>query len=132
MNMKGASRATALPAKTIRYYEEIGLVSPERAGNGYRSFSETDLHKLAFLARSRSLGFSLDECRQLLSLYDNDARSSADVRKLAVQHIADVDQKLKELKEIRRTLSTLVNACEGDHRPDCPIMDSLSGDRQTA
>jgi len=131
MNMKGASRATALPAKTIRYYEDIGLVSPARGENGYRSFCETDLHKLAFLARSRSLGFSLEECRQLLSLYDDDARSSADVRELAVRHIADVDQKLKELKEIRRTLSTLVNACEGDHRPDCPIMDSLSGHEKT-
>jgi MerR family transcriptional regulator, copper efflux regulator len=127
MNMKAASRATGLPAKTIRYYEEIGLVSPARGENGYRSFSETDLHKLAFLARSRSLGFSLDDCRQLLSLYDDDERSSADVRKLAVRHIAHVDQKLGELKEIRRVLSKLVSACEGDHRPDCPIMDSLSG-----
>jgi len=127
MNMKAASRATGLPAKTIRYYEEIGLVSPARGENGYRSFCETDLHKLAFLARSRSLGFSLDDCRQLLSLYDDDERSSADVRDLAVRHIAHVDQKLGELKEIRRVLSKLVSACEGDHRPDCPIMDSLSG-----
>ena len=127
MNMKAASRATGLPAKTIRYYEEIGLVSPARGDNGYRSFSETDLHKLAFLARSRSLGFSLDDCRQLLSLYDDDERSSADVRDLAVRHIADVDRKLGELKEIRSVLSKLVSACEGDQRPDCPIMDSLSG-----
>ena len=131
MNMKRASERTGLPAKTIRYYEEIGLVSPARGENGYRSFSETDLHKLTFLARSRSLGFSLDDCRQLLSLYDDDERSSADVRNLAVRHIADVDQKLKELKEIRRTLATLVSACEGDHRPDCPIMDSLSGHEKT-
>ena len=127
MNMKAASSATGLPAKTIRYYEEIGLVSPARGDNGYRSFSEKDLHKLAFLARSRSLGFSLDDCRQLLSLYDDDERSSADVRDLAVRHIADVDRKLGELKEIRRVLSKLVSSCEGDHRPDCPIMDSLSG-----
>jgi MerR family transcriptional regulator, copper efflux regulator len=132
MNMKAASSATGLPAKTIRYYEEIGLVSPARGDNGYRSFSETDLHKLAFLARSRSLGFSLDDCRQLLSLYDDDERSSADVRDLAVRHIADVDRKLGELKEIRRVLSKLVSACEGDHRPDCPIMDSLSGHEDIA
>jgi len=127
MNMKAASSATGLPAKTIRYYEEIGLLSPARGDNGYRSFSESDLHKLTFLARSRSLGFSLDDCRQLLSLYDDDARSSADVRDLAVRHIADVDRKLAELKEIRSVLSKLVSACEGDNRPDCPIMDSLSG-----
>lgn len=127
MNMKAASSATGLPAKTIRYYEEIGLVSPARGDNGYRSFSESDLHKLTFLARSRSLGFSLDDCRHLLSLYDDDERSSADVRDLAVRHIADVDRKLAELKEIRRVLSKLVSACEGDNRPDCPIMDSLSG-----
>jgi len=132
MNMKAASSATGLPAKTIRYYEEIGLVSPARGDNGYRSFSETDLHKLAFLARSRSLGFSLDDCRQLLSLYDDDERSSADVRDLAVRHIADVDRKLGELKEIRRVLSKLVSACEGNHRPDCPIMDSLSGHKNMA
>lgn len=127
MNVKQASEHSGLPAKTIRYYEEIGLLSPARGDNGYRSFSESDLHKLTFLARSRSLGFSLDDCRQLLSLYDDDARSSADVRDLAVRHIADVDRKLGELKEIRRVLSKLVSACEGDHRPECPIMDSLSG-----
>ena len=127
MNVKQASEYSGLPAKTIRYYEEIGLLSPARGDNGYRSFSESDLHKLTFLARSRSLGFSLDDCRQLLSLYDDDARSSADVRDLAVRHIADVDRKLAELKEIRSVLSKLVSACEGDNRPDCPIMDSLSG-----
>lgn len=127
MNMKQASGRTGLPAKTIRYYEDIGLLSPARGENGYRSFSDSDLHKLTFLARSRSLGFSLDDCRQLLSLYDDNERSSADVRELAVRHIADVDRKLGELKDIRRVLSKLVSACEGDHRPDCPIMDSLSG-----
>ncbi|WP_373696440.1 Cu(I)-responsive transcriptional regulator [Hyphobacterium lacteum] len=128
MNVQGASRATGLPAKTIRYYEDIGLVSPARQANGYRHFSENDLHKLTFLARSRSLGFSIEDCRQLLSLYDDADRSSRDVRALAVQHIADVDRKLGELKEIRKVLSGLVEACEGDHRPDCPIMDSLSGE----
>ena len=127
MNVKQASEHSGLPAKTIRYYEEIGLLSPARGDNGYRSFSESDLHKLTFLARSRSLGFSLDDCRQLLSLYDDDERSSADVRDLAVRHIADVDRKLAELKEIRSVLSKLVSACEGDNRPNCPIMDSLSG-----
>ncbi len=127
MNVKQASEHSGLPAKTIRYYEEIGLLSPARGDNGYRSFSESDLHKLTFLSRSRSLGFSLDDCRQLLSLYDDDERSSSDVRDLAVRHIADVDRKLAELKEIRSVLSKLVSACEGDNRPDCPIMDSLSG-----
>ena len=132
MNMKQASGRTGLPAKTIRYYEDIGLLSPARGENGYRSFSDSDLHKLTFLARSRSLGFSLDDCRQLLSLYDDDERSSADVRDLAVRHIADVDRKLAELKEIRSVLSKLVSACDGDHRPDCPIMDSLSGHEKTS
>ncbi|PIW28591.1 MAG: Cu(I)-responsive transcriptional regulator [Rhodobacterales bacterium CG15_BIG_FIL_POST_REV_8_21_14_020_59_13] len=127
MNVKQASAASGLPAKTIRYYEEIGLVSPARKGNGYRHFSEADVHKLAFLARSRSLGFSLSECRKLLSLYDDDERTSAEVRQLAVRHIEDVDRKLNELLDVRRVLSRLINSCEGDHRPDCPIMDSLSG-----
>ena len=126
MNMK-ASKRTGLPPKTIRYYEDIGLVAPARGENGYRHFSEPDLHKLTFLARSRSLGFSLAECRQLLSLYDDDQRSSADVRALAVRHIADLDRKLVELKDMRGVLKRLVHACEGNDRPDCPIMDSLSG-----
>ncbi|MGE0231750.1 MAG: Cu(I)-responsive transcriptional regulator [Flavobacteriaceae bacterium] len=119
--------ATGLPAKTIRYYEDIGLVSPARGENGYRAFGPRDVDMLKFLGRARSLGFSIEDCRKLVSLYEDRGRSSADVRRLAQQRIADIDRKLAELKGLRATLATLAKACHGDDRPDCPILDDLSG-----
>lgn len=126
MNIKSVSIATGLPTKTIRYYEEVGLVRPSRQANGYRVFSENDVHKLAFLARSRSLGFPVESCRSLLALYDDQARASADVKAIAEQHLAEIDQKLAELGAMRETLNTLVRSCAGDNRPDCPILDDLA------
>lgn len=126
MNIGDVSRLSGLPAKTIRYYEGIGLISPQRMANGYRRFRETDLHKLTFLGRARSLGFSIDDCRTLLALYNDHSRASADVKAVAHQHLQRIDQKLNELEQMRKTLSTLVAECAGDQRPDCPILQDLA------
>lgn len=126
MNISDVAERAGLPPKTIRYYEDIGLVRPLRADNGYRQFRESDLHKLAFLGRARSLGFSLDDCRRLLELYEDHGRASADVKALAEHHLTEIDRKIEELSAMRRTLSHLVDCCAGDGRPDCPILDDLS------
>lgn len=128
MNISDVARTSGLPAKTIRYYEEIGLVTPARGPNGYRDFTEQDAHKLAFLGRSRSLGFSIEDCRTLLSLYEDRARASADVKALAAEHLDRIAQKIDELQALQSTLETLVTRCHGDDRPDCPILDDLAGD----
>lgn len=128
MNIGDAAHRSGLPAKTIRYYEEIGLVQPNRAGNGYRDYSTGDIHRLRFVQRARSLGFTVEECRQLLSLYGDSGRESADVKALAKVKLAEIDRKIGELMGLRRTLSHLVQTCHGDHRPDCPILDELAGE----
>jgi len=127
MNIGDASERTGLPAKTIRYYEDIQLVKPARHGNGYRDYSEQDVHRLRFLQRARGLGFSVEECRQLLSLYGDQTRESADVKALAESKLVEVDRKIKELMGLRKTLQHLVHSCHGDERPDCPILDELAG-----
>lgn len=127
MNIGDASTQSGLPAKTIRYYEDIGLVAPERSSNGYRDFSDSDLHKLAFVQRARSLGFSIEECRALLSLYDDRGRASADVKALANAHLVQIENKIQGLQAMQKTLSELVCKCHGDDRPDCPILDGLAG-----
>lgn len=127
MNIGEVSRASGLPAKTIRYYEEINLVRPARGANGYRDFSEQDAHKLAFLGRSRSLGFSIKECRTLLSLYEDRDRASADVKAVAAEHLDRIARKIDALQALKSTLETLVTRCHGDDRPDCPILDGLAG-----
>lgn len=126
MNIGEAGRLTGLPAKTIRYYEEIGLIRPLRQGNGYRDYGDGELHRLAFLRRARSLGFSIEDCRKLLSLYDDRERASADVKELAEAHIREVEAKIEELKGLRQVLKSLAQACHGDGRPDCPILDDLA------
>lgn len=127
MNIGQAADATGLPAKTIRYYEDIELIKPQRAPNGYRDYANKDIHRLAFVQRSRSLGFTIEECRLLLSLYEDKSRASADVKAVALEKIAKIDQKLEELRSLRSTLTSLAENCHGDHRPECPIIDSLSG-----
>ena len=127
MNVSQAARRSGLPAKTIRYYEEVGLIRPGRAANGYRDYSGEDVHSLAFLKRARGLGFSIEDCRQLMALYVDKGRASHDVREIAVAHVAAIDAKIAELQSMRRTLDTLVRACHGDHRPDCPILDDIAG-----
>ena len=126
MNIGEVAKMAELPIKTIRYYEEIGFIQPERSANGYRSFRMSDVHKLAFLGRARSLGFSIEDCRALLQLYENDTRASADVKQIAQENLARIDAKVKELKAMRNTLSDLIDACAGDDRPTCPILSDLA------
>ncbi len=130
MQIGEAARNAHLPVKTVRYYEEVGLVKPLRTGNGYRDYGDRDVHLLKFVQRARSLGFSIDECRLLLSLYGDKRRASADVKALASEKIKQVDLKIHELQSMRKTLQRLAEHCHGDDKPDCPILDDLAG--QTA
>ena len=125
MNIGEVSDKSGLPPKTIRYYEDIGLVKPLRGPNGYRSFRESDMHKFAFLGRSRALGFTIEDCRNLLALWDDQDRASADVRAIAREHLEQIESKIADLNSIRATLLHLVRECAGDHRPDCPILKKL-------
>lgn len=125
MNIGDVAKRAGLPPKTIRYYEDIGLIAPLRDANGYRLFRDTDMHKLAFIGRSRALGFTIDDCRTLLALWDDQDRASADVRAVAEQHLGQIKTKIADLQAIHDTLSTLVKGCAGDQRPDCPILETL-------
>jgi len=128
MTISDVARQTGLTTKSIRYYEEIGLISPPaRTEAGYRAFSEKDIHQLRFIQRARGLGFTLDECRQLLSLYNDRERASADVKQLALHRIGDIDLKIAELEDMRRILADLAERCHGDDRPDCPILADIAG-----
>lgn len=128
MNIGQAAERSGVPAKTIRYYEDIGLISrPVRAENGYRDFSEADVHMLRFIARARSLGFSVREVGELLGLYHDRSRASSAVKAVAEQAINRIDTKIGELVSMRSTLSDLAERCHGDQRPECPILDDLAG-----
>jgi len=126
MNIGQAAKKSGLTSKMIRYYEGIGLL-PEagRSDSGYRQYSNQDLHTLAFIKRSRDLGFSLEEVGRLLELWQDRQRASADVKALARDHIEALNRKIAELAGLRDTLQELVDHCQGDHRPDCPILKDL-------
>ena len=126
MNVSEVAQRSGLPSKTIRYYEDIGLISPQRSQNGYRHFRDSDLHKLAFLGRARTLGFSIEDCRHLVALWENKSRASADVRALAQSHLAQIEEKIAGLQSMRDTLGALVRDCAGNARPDCPILERLA------
>ena len=126
MNISEVGQRAGIPPKTIRYYEDIGLVKPLRDSNGYRVFRESDMHKLAFLGRARDLGFSIEDCRALLALWEDKYRASADVRKIARANLEQIDTKIADLQRMRDTLSDLVEACAGDARPDCPILEEFA------
>lgn len=126
MNIGDVAKRAGLPAKTIRYYEDISLITPLRDDNGYRRFRDSDLHKLAFLGRARALGFTIEDCRTLLALYDDKTRASADVKELAQAHLNKIEDKIAQLQSMRDTLSELVQSCAGDNRPDCPILSDLA------
>ena len=130
MNVGMAAEQSGLPVKTVRYYEEIGLVVPARQANGYRDYAEPEVHKLRFLHRARGLGFSIEDCRALLALYEDRARASADVKAIAEAHLSRIEDKIAELESLRRTLGHLVRGCDGNQRPDCPILDDLAGQVQ--
>jgi Cu(I)-responsive transcriptional regulator len=130
MNIGSVAEATGLPAKTIRYYESIGLVGPaERSTGNYRLYGEREVMTLRFIERARRLGFSLKEVKELLALWHDRQRASADVRRLAQVQMRRLDERLAELGEMRRSLEHLVARCHGDHRPDCPILDELAHER---
>jgi len=127
MNIASAAGAAGLTAKAVRYYESVGLLAAPRRDNGYRDYGPAEIARLKFLARARNLGFSVDECRALLSLWSDSRRSSADVRAMAQTRIREIEAKIAELESLKRSLGSLVAACHGDDRPDCPIIDDLAG-----
>ncbi|MEN6544220.1 Cu(I)-responsive transcriptional regulator [Parvibaculum sp.] len=127
MNIGEVATRSGVPAKTIRYYEEIELIqSATRSANGYRSYTEDAVHTLRFVARARNLGFTVEECRDLIALYRDKARASSDVKRIAEGHIAEIERKIAELRSMRATLADLASRCHGDDRPDCPIIDGLA------
>ena len=128
MNIGDAAKQSGVSAKTIRYYEDIGLIPPAvRAGNGYRHYSQSDVETLRFIQRSRHLGFSVKDVGGLLTLWRDKKRASADVKAMALSHIEEVERRIAELQSIRDTLHHLTDRCHGDDRPDCPILEGIAG-----
>ncbi|WP_312929268.1 Cu(I)-responsive transcriptional regulator [Stutzerimonas nitrititolerans] len=126
MNIGEASKASSVSAKMIRYYEQIGLTPPaHRTDSGYRAYTEADIHRLHFIRRARDLGFSVAEIGNLLGLWNDKSRQSADVKRLAQEHIAELERRMENMRQMAETLKTLVSCCAGDERPDCPILDEL-------
>ncbi len=127
MNIGEAAAASGVSAKMIRYYESVGLIAPvERSAAGYRRYAHADVQALRFLRRARSLGFSVMQMRELLALWRDEARASADVKRLALAHAAELDDKARAIAEMSRALRHLADRCGGDRRPHCPILDELA------
>jgi Cu(I)-responsive transcriptional regulator len=126
MTIGEAAARSGVPPKTIRFYEEIGLIEPaERLANRYRAYNENAVRTLRFISRARGLGFSLKEVGELLALYRDHSRASKDVKGLALAHVAELDRKIAELTAIRNLIAELAERCQGDDRPECPILDEL-------
>lgn len=126
MNISAASKSAGLPVKTVRYYADIGLVKASaRSEAGYRTYDDAAVRKLVFIRRSRAFGFSIEECRELLGLYQDQDRTSAEVKRMASKRLAEIEVKQRELQSLHDELAHLVTSCRGDHRPDCPIIDYL-------
>jgi MerR family transcriptional regulator, copper efflux regulator len=127
MNIGQAAKASGVSAKMIRYYESIGLIpAADRTEAGYRTYGPSDVHTLSFVRRARDLGFSVEEMTELVALWRDRSRISADVKAIALRHVADLDRKARELQEMSETLQRLAMTCHGDDRPDCPILESLA------
>ncbi|MGY6634561.1 MAG: Cu(I)-responsive transcriptional regulator [Alkalilacustris sp.] len=127
MNIGDAARASGVSAKMIRYYEEIGLIpAAARTASGYRVYGDQDVHMLRFIRRARDLGFSVEGIRELLGLWRDRARHSADVKRLALAHVAELRRKIHELEDMASTLEALARCCHGNDRPDCPILSELA------
>ena len=127
LNIGKAAKLSNLTVKTVRYYADIGLVSPVKNNNtGYRDFSEDDVARLQFVSKARKFNFSIQECEELLSLYSDKNRSSREVKALTLEKISEINVKLLELKDLKKQLSFLADNCKGNDRPDCPILDALS------
>jgi MerR family transcriptional regulator, copper efflux regulator len=128
MNIGQASSASGVSAKMIRYYESIGLIPPSaRRDSGYRDYGAPDIHRLAFIRRARDLGFSMDQIRDLLRLWSDRGRSSAEVKAIALEHVGELEERARELNEMADALKHLAAACGGNERPDCPIIKGLEG-----
>jgi MerR family copper efflux transcriptional regulator len=129
MNIGEVAKRSGVPAKTIRYYESIGLISPaERSAAGYRVYGDRELQTLRFIQRARNLGFSVKQVSELLALWQDRERASGDVKAVARRHLAEIDQRMAELQSMRDTLEHLIGRCHGDDRPDCPILADLAGE----
>jgi Cu(I)-responsive transcriptional regulator len=128
MNIGEASAASGVSAKMIRYYEKIGLITPaQRSNSGYRVYADNDIHTLRFIRRARDLGFSVEQMVDLLALWRDRNRSSADVKRIALGHVETLEAKMRELGEMATALKHLAGTCHGDDRPDCPIIEELAG-----
>lgn len=126
MNIGKAARVSGISAKMIRYYESVGLIPPAaRTDTGYRTYSESDVHRLRFIRRARDHGFMVSEIGDLLSLWNDKSRKSADVKRLAEKHIAELERRMESIRQMAETLKTLSDCCAGDERPDCPILEEF-------
>jgi len=128
MNISEAARRSGVSAKMVRHYEALGLLPKvARTDAGYRQYREAEIHTLRFIRRARDLGFSMAEIAELLKLWQDRSRASANVKRLAQAHMAELDRRLAEIQQMRQTLQQLVDGCHGDQRPDCPILQELGG-----
>ncbi len=126
-NIGQAAAQSGVSAKMVRHYESLGLLPPvHRTDAGYRQYGEKEVHTLRFIHRARTLGFSMAEIAELLKLWQNKRRASADVKRIALAHVADLERRIAEMQAMRETLAELAHCCQGDHRPDCPILTELS------
>ena len=127
MNIGKAAKLSNLTIKAVRYYANIGLVKPQQnISTGYRDYTEEEVAKLKFIGKARSFDFSINECKELLSLYDDKNRTSKEVKKITLEKISQIESKLKDLNDLKKELSYLANNCHGDDKPNCPILDELS------
>lgn len=125
-NIGEAAARSGVSAKMVRHYESLGLLPPvQRTDSGYRQYGDKEVHTLRFIRRARDLGFSMAEIAELLKLWQDRRRTSASVKRIAQAHVAELDQRMAEMEQMRRTLQHLVHCCHGDDRPDCPILDEL-------
>ncbi|WP_424812350.1 MerR family DNA-binding protein [Roseococcus sp. YIM B11640] len=132
MNISEAAAASGVSAKMIRHYETLGLVKPLRQKNNYRSYDARSVSILRFIRHARDLAFPLAEVKQLLGLWQDDGRQSAEVRRIALAHVEALDDKARSLRAVADSLRHLASHCQGDERPDCPILDHISGDERPA
>ncbi|NML16953.1 Cu(I)-responsive transcriptional regulator [Azohydromonas caseinilytica] len=126
LNIGEAAARSGVSAKMVRHYESLGLLPKvRRTDSGYRQYGEAEVHTLRFIRRARDLGFSMAEISELLKLWQNRRRSSAAVKRIAQEHVADLERRIAEMTAMKETLEQLASSCHGDHRPDCPILDDL-------
>jgi Cu(I)-responsive transcriptional regulator len=129
-NIGEAAHRSGVSAKMVRHYESLGLLpSVERTESGYRQYTDKEVHTLRFIKRARDLGFSMADIQELVALWQNRRRSSANVRRIAERHVQELNQRMAEMQAMRQTLEHLIHCCQGDHRPDCPILEELGRDR---